>query len=82
MDEILRYEYTEFIEFVEYAIKQQNDDLLMTRWITNYEREMSFQDFKAKLGVNSDISTTRKDSRKREDIISDTEKLYQNYEWR
>lgn len=58
----------------------------MTRWITNYEREMSYQDFKSKLGLNSDISTTRKDSRKdsrkREDIISDTEKLYELYEWR
>ena len=36
-----------------YAIEQHTEELLIQRWITNYERDMSFNDFKTKLGIKT-----------------------------
>lgn len=77
----MNYDYEEFIEFVQYAIKQQSEDILRLRWITNYEREMSFNDFKSKLGIYDDNLSRKKSKKTKEEIIKETQQLYEDYEW-
>jgi hypothetical protein len=43
----------------------------MQRWIVNYEKEMSFDEFKSKLGIKS-ITTAPKDI---ESILEDAESI-------
>lgn len=59
------------MEQVECTIKQQAEEMLMQRWIVNYEKEMSFDEFKSKLGIKS-TTTEQKDI---ESILEDAESI-------
>ena len=58
---LLELDFDEFIEQVECAINKTTEDLLMKRWITNYEQHISFGDFKQKIGF---IDTRNNDAKK------------------
>lgn len=48
----------------------------MKRWITNYEKEMSFDDFKDKLGIS--ISKGKRSNKTIEEIIEDVNNIIES----
>lgn len=52
-NEILKMDYMDAFELILYAYKQKSNDILMQRWISNYETQMSFDEFKKVLGINN-----------------------------
>ncbi len=68
-------DYLDALEIIIYIYNQRTNDILLQRWITNYETEMSFDEFKKQLGIseNSIKPKTNKKSNVKEivNILSD-----------
>lgn len=66
---VLNMPYQEAIDLLNYANVQRAEDMLFNRWIMNYEREMSFTEFKQNLGIENGVKTTKE--KKVGDILLD-----------
>lgn len=53
-------------ELINKAFEKRADEILMERWITHYQHEMTFDEFKNEL---TEISYTKKDHRSKEEIL-------------
>lgn len=58
------------IELIKKAYEQRNEDLLMQRWMLHYQHEISFEEFKTRLGA-----TTVQDNRTEEEILLEVKEI-------
>lgn len=62
------------IELIKKAYEQKNEDLLMQRWMLHYQHEISFEEFKTKLGA-----TTVQDNRTEEEILLEVKEILDSF---
>ncbi len=58
------------VEIISKAYEKRSEDLLMQRWITHYQHQMTFDEFKSQVTVR-----TREDNRSREEILDKVYKI-------
>ena len=63
------------IKLIRKAFEERTHDLLMTRWMLNYEREMSFTEFKNKL-----MTGNIQDHKTKEEILSSVKEILDSFE--
>lgn len=64
--------FLEGLELITQAQKQKVEEILLRRWVANYERTMSFDDFKKALGLHEE----KQEDKKVEDILIDLKKTF------
>jgi len=75
LDYVLSLDIPEAMEQIYTAIKRDNEEKTMFRWIAGgYERIMSFSDFKERLNANADIKQVF-DTRTEADILADVKSI-------
>ena len=70
----LDLDFKTFIELVNKALQQKQEDILIQRWIP-YQSEISFMDFKDKL---IKVKHTTKDTRTGKEILDQVENILKN----
>lgn len=63
------------IELIKKAYEQRNEDMLMQRWIMHYQAEMSFDEFKARLGVAKEA----KNNKTEEEILKEVKEIIDSF---
>lgn len=71
---VLNMPFLDAIELINYANLQRLEGVLLNRWIVNYEQEMSFTEFKQKLGIAN--SNSNMEEKKVEDILLDLKESF------
>ena len=48
---VLDLDYEEGMDLIIHALKEKNEELLLTRWMIGYQDSLTFEEFKRDLGV-------------------------------
>lgn len=62
------------IELIKKAYEQKNEDLLMQRWMLHYQHEISFEEFKKRLGTG-----VVQDNRTEEEILVEVKGILDSF---
>lgn len=68
---VLSLDVEDGVDLITKAIEQKQEDYLMQRWITHYQHEVSFNEFKEKLN----ITNTPADARTKDEILDEIEEI-------
>lgn len=74
IDYILNLELKEALEIIKIAIDEENEEKIFKRWL-QYQDQMSFNEFKQRIGVKIEDKKINVEPKRQEEILSDVKNI-------